>query len=423
MASYHGKRGENATKAQKQLNNSKNNNDFVDISSSSSVKNVYNRKNNIIRIVSIIMAVIFTIAGGALCYASSVMSSLGGADADESNKKEYKVDKDKGQGVVTDSKLLENKDVLNVLLFGQDKKESKTDSGRSDSMILVSIDVKNKQLKLTSFLRDTYVYIPSGDDYEGWNKLNASYSFGGAKLAVKTIESNFGVKIDRYGIVDFSGFKEVVDGLGGVKIPITGSEARYINAQIDYNHQKCKHIADKYCESIYKTDSKGNPVYDSNGNQVEKTKKVKLNGQQALWYARNRGSDEISTTEVFSGDDWDRTERQRKLINAVVDEFKDASFVDLVSVVNKIGPMVQTNFKENEITSLMTSALSILKYPIYQFHIPIGEASDPNKLWTYDRFDHCGSVVRITDWDKTREQLADYVFNKAKKKYLSKKAG
>ena len=420
MANYHGKRGENATKAQK---NSKSNNDYVDISSSSSVKNVYNRKNKIIRIVSMVMAVIFTLLGGALCYASSIMGSLGGFDTEEDNKKVYNVEDDKGQGVVTDSKLLENNNVLNVLLFGQDKKESKTDSGRSDSMILVSIDVKNKQLKLTSFLRDTYVYIPSGDDYEGWNKLNASYSFGGAKLAVKTIESNFGVKIDRYGIVDFSGFKEVVDGLGGVTIPITGSEARYINAQIDYNNQDCDHIDRKYCESIYKTDSKGNPVYDRRGNQAEKTQKVKLNGQQALWYARNRGSDEISTTEVFAGDDWDRTERQRKLINAVVDEFKDASFAELVSTVNKIGPMVQTNFKENDITSLMTSALTILKYPIYQFHIPIGDESDPNKLWAYDSYEHCGSVVRITDWDKTREQLADYVFNKAKKKYLSKKAG
>lgn len=426
MASYHGKRGENATKAQKISKiskSSKSNNDFVDISSSSSVKNVYNRKNKIIRIVSVVMAVIFTLAGGALCYASSIMSSLGGADDDEKNQKTYKVDEDKGQGVITDSKLLENKDVLNVLLFGQDKKESKTDAGRSDSMILVSIDVKNKQLKLTSFLRDTYVYIPSGDDNEGWNKLNASYAFGGAKLAVKTIESNFGVKIDRYGIVDFSGFKEVVDGLDGVTIPITGSEARYINAQIDYNNQKCQHIADKYCESVYKTDANGDYVYDSRGNKAEKTKKVKLNGQQALWYARNRGSDEISSTEVFSGDDWDRTERQRKLINAVVNEFKDASFSDLVSVVNKIGPMIQTNFKENDITSLMTSALTILKYPIYQFHIPIGDESDENKLWAYDSYEHCGSVVRITDWDKTREQLADYVFNKADKKYLSKKAG
>ena len=69
--------------------------------------------------------------------------------------------------------------------------------------------------------------------------------------------------VDRYGIVDFSGFKDVINALGGVTIPITGVEARYINAQIDYNHQKCKKIPEKYCKSIYKKDKNGDYVYDS----------------------------------------------------------------------------------------------------------------------------------------------------------------
>ena len=84
--------------------------------------------------------------------------------------------------------------------------------------------------------------------------------------------------------------------------------------------------------------------------------------------------------------------------------------------------MIQTNFKQNDITSLMSSALTLLKYPMYQFHIPIGEESDPNKLWTYDNpiiNGYESSVVKITDWDKTRSQLANFVFNKASKKYLS----
>ncbi len=415
MAGYHGKRSSDSADAQNIVKND----DFVDISSKSAVSKVYNRKNKIARIVSIILAVIFTVSGGALCYASSVMSSVGD-DGSLDDGKEYTVSEDNGEDVVADSKLLENADVLNVMLFGQDKAESKTDKGRSDSMILVSLDVKNKQIKLTSFLRDTYVYIPSGDENAGWNKLNASYSLGGAKLAVKTIESNFGVKIDKYGIVDFSGFKEVINALGGVKIAITGSEARYINAQIDHNNQDCKHVADKYCESVYVKDSKGNYKYDRNGNQVEKKKKVRLNGQQALWYARNRGSDEIGS-EVFSGDDWDRTERQRALIMAVVDGFKKASFTELVSVVSEIGPMISTNFKENDITSLMTSALTFLDYPIYQFHIPIGDSDAADKLWAYDDYTEAGSVVRITDWDTTRKDLANYVFYKADEKYRSSK--
>lgn len=418
MASYRGSRGINNSQPPKKSKS----NDFVDISSGASVRNVYNKKNKIIRLVSMILAVVFTVVGCGLCYVSAVMNSLGDDGTLESDTREYNVDDDKGTGVVTDAKLLNNKDVLNVVLFGQDNRESDSDTGRSDTMILVSVDAKHKQIKMTSFLRDTYVYIPSGDDFEGWNKLNASYSYGGVKLAVKTIESNFGIKVDRYGILDFSGFKEVIDALGGIVIPITGTEARYINAQIDYNNQKCKHIPDKYCESIPKTNSKGETVLDRHGNPAEKTKKVKLNGQQALWYARNRGSDEISTTEIFVGDDWDRTERQRKLIGALISEFKNASFTELVSIVDSIGPMITTNFKSNEIASLMTSALSILNYPMYQFHIPIGEDSDPNKLWQYNRNDYAGSYVEITDWDKTRSELADYVFNKADKKYLVNKS-
>lgn len=80
--------------------------------------------------------------------------------------------------------------------------------------------------------------------------------------------------------------------------------------------------------------------------------------------------------------------------------------------------MIQTNFKQNDITSLMSCALTLLKYPMYQFHIPIGEESDPNKLWTYDNpiiNGYKSSVVKITDWDKTRSELANYVFNKASK--------
>ncbi|MCH5201779.1 MAG: LCP family protein [Oscillospiraceae bacterium] len=417
MAGYYGKRGEKPAAARK---NSENKGDFIDISSKSSVKSVYNKKNKVTRIVSMVMAIVFILAGCGLCYASSLFSSLGDDGTLDKLGKDYKVtDDDAGEGVVTDSKLLENADVLNVMLFGEDKKATAESTGRSDTMILVSLDVKHKQLKLTSFLRDTYVYIPSGDDYAGWNKLNASYSLGGAKLAVKTIESNFGVKIDRYGVIDFSGFKEVIDAMGGVKIKITGSEARYINAQIDHNNQSCRHVAEKYCVSEYKTDKDGNPIYNRFGEQAEKTKAVKLNGQQALWYARNRGSDEIGA-EIFAGDDWDRTERQRKLLMAVVSNFKKASFTDLVKVVNSIGPMITTNFKENDITSLMTSVLTFLNYPMYQFHIPIGESADVNKLWTYDDNTPAGSVVRITDWDKTRKQLANYVFKMADKKYRTK---
>ncbi len=387
-------------------------NDVVDISSKST-KAVHKKRNTIIQVVAIVMAVIFVACGGALVYASSIIGSITDDSADKDTKN-YTVKDDRGNDVIADNKLLANKDVLNVMLFGQDNKESKYDAGRSDTMILLSIDVTNKQIKLTSFLRDTYVYIPSGDDFEGWYKLNAAYSHGGAKLTVKTIESNFGIKIDRYAIVDFSGFKDIIDALGGLTIPITGNEARYINAQIEHNNQKCPKVAKKYCKSVYKKDKNGKYSYDRNGDKVEITRKVKLTGKQALWYARNRGSTELGG-ENFSGNDWDRTDRQRKVIKALIDEFKGASFTSLLSAVQKVGPMVQTNFKSNEITSLFTCAFKIMKYPMYQFNVPIGEESDQNKLWFYNTYYPNGQkydVVEINDWEKTRSKVANFVFNK-----------
>ena len=412
VAAYRGTRGVEPPKPKKEKVSKATNSDFIDISSKST-KAVHKKRNTIIQVVAIVMAVIFVACGGALVYASSIIGSITDDSADKDTKN-YTVKDDRGNDVIADNKLLANKDVLNVMLFGQDNKESKYDAGRSDTMILLSVDVNNKQIKLTSFLRDTYVYIPSGDDFEGWYKLNAAYSHGGAKLTVKTIESNFGIKIDRYAIVDFSGFKDIIDALGGLTIPITGNEARYINAQIEHNNQKCPKVAKKYCKSVYKKDKNGKYSYDRNGDKVEITRKVKLTGKQALWYARNRGSTELGG-ENFSGNDWDRTDRQRKVIKALIDEFKGASFTSLVSAVQKVGPMVQTNFKSNEITSLFTCAFKIMKYPMYQFNVPIGEESDQNKLWFYNTYYPNGQkydVVEINDWEKTRSKVANFVFNK-----------
>lgn len=96
------------------------------------------------------MAVIFVACGGALVYASSIIDSITDDSADKDTKN-YTVKDDRGNGVISDNKLLANKDVLNVMLFGQDNKDSKYDNGRSDTMILLSVDVTNKQIKLTSF--------------------------------------------------------------------------------------------------------------------------------------------------------------------------------------------------------------------------------------------------------------------------------
>ncbi len=128
-------------------------------------------------------------------------------------------------------KCYTNPAVKNIILLGTDAPDNGI--SRSDSMILVSIDSNNKEIKFSSFMRDTYV------DIDGYNKdkLNAAFAYGGPKLAVKTIEKNYGIKIDNYISVGFSKFKDIVDALGGVDVQLDQDECGYINWQLNKNGQ------------------------------------------------------------------------------------------------------------------------------------------------------------------------------------------
>ena len=147
-------------------------------------------------------------------------STVSKVSAQESTGKEQSMDTYEGE-------LLNDRQVLNILLIGADTRYNQT-SGNSDTMILISIDTKNKKLKLLSFMRDTYVNIPG----YGNTKLTHSFSYGGAELTVRTIQLNYGIQIDRYAIVDFNSFKNIIDKLGGIDIELSQEEVDYIDWRI-----------------------------------------------------------------------------------------------------------------------------------------------------------------------------------------------
>ncbi len=122
---------------------------------------------------------------------------------------------------VDESNLFSSKDVTNILFLGVDRRNA-DEKSRSDTMMMLSIDRANKKLKLTSFLRDSWVYIPD----HGYAKLNASCSWGGAQLVMDTLEYNFNVKIDHYVLVDFDMFKSIVNKLGGITVEVTEKEGK-----------------------------------------------------------------------------------------------------------------------------------------------------------------------------------------------------
>lgn len=192
------------------------------------------------------------------------------------------------------------KHVINILLIGQDKTTSGV-RARSDSMILVTFNTHAKTVTFTSFMRDAYVQIPG---YAS-NKLNHAYQYGGMKLLNQTLKLNYGVEIDGDIEINFSSFKTIIDMLGGVEVSLTEKEIRYINEFTDWGL---------------------------------KVGKNRLNGEQALVYARLR--------EIDS--DYQRSERQRAVLMALVNAYKDQDPMVMLDMLDDIMSKVTTNMTNEQ---------------------------------------------------------------------------
>ena len=218
---------------------------------------------------------------------------------------------------------IRNENVINVLLIGLDSRTGLTKGGRSDTLILLSLNKVTKKINMTSLFRDTYCNIYGTETY---NKINSSYARGGADCLIKTIESNFKVVIDYYVAVDFSTFEDIIDGLGGLTVNVQEYEAAYIR----------------------KTEKISMPSGEN----------VTLNGKQALLFARIRKCDPDS--------DVSRTRRQRMVITSLLNRVRGASLSEIDDMLDVVLPYVKTNLTKNEIISYATQAIfgGWMKYPI-----------------------------------------------------------
>lgn len=196
--------------------------------------------------------------------------------------------------------------VVNILLIGQDRREGEN-MARSDSMILCSLDRDSDRLTMTSFLRDLYLPIPG----HGSNRINAAYSFGGMELLKQTMEENFDIAIDGAIEVDFRQFSQIIDLLGGVSIELRQDEANIINKET------------------------GSSLGE--GTQL-------LTGDQALTYSRIRSLDRDG--------DFSRTGRQRKVMEALLREFRSAGTSTLLTLVNRLMPMITTDLSSGQLVML-----------------------------------------------------------------------
>lgn len=218
-------------------------------------------------------------------------------------------------------------DIINIMLVGQDRRPGQFRQ-RSDAMILCTINKKTKTLTMTSFLRDLWVRIPGYYD----ERLNVPYAIGGFKLLNKTMEYQFGIHADYNVEVDFTGFESVINALGGVPISLTSAEAATMNKATGWGLSKGVNT---------------------------------LNGEQALAYARIR----------YIDSDFNRTNRQRTVLNAVFEQLKDKSATELYNLALKILPLVTTDMKDSEIVELIYDMATILpEMTVVSQRIPIDDS-------------------------------------------------
>lgn len=292
-----------------------------------------------------LICVLLILAGGVFIYG---YSALGGLSYDDTITENRYLD---------ESTLVSDEKVRNVLFIGSDAREG-LGGQRSDSMILFSIDNKSHKIKLTSFMRDSYVYIPS----KGYNtKLNAAFNYGGAQLLMETLEYNFGVEIDEYVMVNYDVFIELVNLLGGVTVhDVTEAEAKYMRDKVN------------------------RPKFKAGTNH--------LDGRTAMWYCRIR----------YVDNDFRRTERQRKVLSAIIDKATKTNPFTLVDIVKQVLPNISTNIDRNNLLTLGMGALIYMHYDILQQQVPA------DGTWSNARIN--GQDVLKLNFEENKSIIKEFIY-------------
>lgn len=302
-------------------------------------KNSEMKNSKIKYIILSLVLVILVLLGGGYYYINSKLNKV---QKVEINKDNLSIDK---------TQVKEEKHIKNIALFGIDAPKGKV--GRSDAIMILTLDEEHKVMKLTSIMRDSYVDIPGhGDD-----KITHAYAFGGPELAMKTLNENFKVNVEDFMAVNFTSLPEIIDKLGGVKINIIQEEISHI------------------------------PGITSPGEQT-------LNGEQALAYSRIRHA---------TGGDYKRTERQRVVLEAVFEKLKSTPIKDYPSLIDEFLPYIETNMSSIDMIKLATDTAPLVKGNLETARFPLDgycEGKMINGVWylVYDR-------------EATLNQIQEYIYD------------
>lgn len=257
------------------------------------------------------------------------------------------------------------KKIKNIALFGIDSADG---VGRSDSMMIATVDPVHDKLKITSLMRDSYVNI---DGY-GYDKLNHAYAFGGPELSIKTINQTFGLNIEDFVAVDFASLPKVIDILGGIELDITDEELQYINGYID---------------DINSKDGTYSPHISYAGPQH-------VDGVQALAYSRIR---------YTSGGDYERTRRHRTVLEQLFNKALTVSPTQYPTIINQLLPYVKTNLGATDILSLTTKVATMGGGTLEQDRFPRDGYAQGEMI--------NGVYYLVFDEATTKQQIMDYIFD------------
>ncbi|MGL4730022.1 MAG: LCP family protein [Clostridium sp.] len=231
---------------------------------------------------------------------------------------------------------LKNEKHIDIALFGIDKR-NENEKSRSDSIIIASIDLEKKTINLVSLLRDTLVEI----DGHGQDKLNHAYAYGGSKLSLETINSNFDLDIDKYVSVDFYSLAKVIDIVGGVDIELKDYEIEQINSNL---------VEINKIENL----KKGTDYITQNGIKT-------LNGRQAVAYSRIRKK---------GNGDYERTQRQRNVLKSILEKYEKQPSDKKFEINMEIIGQISTNIPVSYIKELGLKIFSDKEFEVNQYMIP-----------------------------------------------------
>lgn len=298
------------------------------------------KKKILIYSITTILAIIFIVVVGGYIYINKTLDKVESIEVNTDNI-----------GIKTETKE-EFKEIKNIALLGIDSRDDDL-VGRSDSIMILTLDSVHNKIKLTSIMRDSYVNI----DGHGMDKINHAYAFGGAELALKTLNENFDLNISEVMVVNFSSLVNIIDKIGGVNIDITDEEVSHISG------------------------------ISSPGEHL-------LNGNQALAYSRIR---------YATGGDYKRTERQRTVINAIFNKLKNTSLTEYPQLVNEFLPYIQTNMSKSALLGLGTEFSGLAMKGLEQDRFPRDQQAEGQMI--------NGTYYLTFDIENVKTSMKDYIFN------------